>query len=188
MGLDIIKSISHKYGSDSRYVLAGGGNTSFKDEEYLYIKGSGTSLSAITSDGFVKMSRESLAKIWEKAYSPEQEKREAQVLSDMMASRCQGEEGKRPSVETLLHNLFTQPYVLHVHPAVVNGLTCSQEGKAAMERLFPDAIWVEETEPGYTLAVKCRKKIKRTSSSWRNVCEWWRSYLIWDLQWSKYRY
>ncbi|MBE6674275.1 MAG: SDR family NAD(P)-dependent oxidoreductase [Ruminococcaceae bacterium] len=159
MGLDIIKSISHKYGSDSRYVLAGGGNTSFKDEEYLYIKGSGTSLSAITSDGFVKMSRESLAKIWEKAYSPEQEKREAQVLSDMMASRCQGEEGKRPSVETLLHNLFTQPYVLHVHPAVVNGLTCSQEGKAAMERLFPDAIWVEETEPGYTLAVKCRKKI-----------------------------
>lgn len=164
MGLEIIKSISHKYGSDSRYVLAGGGNTSYKDEHYLYIKGSGTSLSTITSEGFVKMSRESLAKIWEKTYSLEPNKREAEVLSDMMASRCQGEEAKRPSVETLLHNLFVQPYILHVHPSMVNGITCSQEGKAAMERMFPEAIWVEETEPGYTLAAKCRERINEFES------------------------
>ena len=40
MGLEIIEKISHKYGADSRYVLAGGGNTSYKDDEYLYVKGS----------------------------------------------------------------------------------------------------------------------------------------------------
>ena len=68
MGLEIIKNISHKYGKDPRYVLAGGGNTSFKDENYLYIKGSGTSLANITSDGFVKLSRQRLDEIWEKAY------------------------------------------------------------------------------------------------------------------------
>ena len=44
MGLDVIERISHKYGSDGNFVLAGGGNASFKDEDYLYIKGSGTSL------------------------------------------------------------------------------------------------------------------------------------------------
>jgi len=159
MGLEIIEKISHKYGADSRYVLAGGGNTSFKDDKYLYIKGSGTSLATITADGFVKMVRESLEKIWKKVYSQEQDKREAEVLSDMMASRCIGEENKRPSVETLLHNLFAQKYVLHVHPAIVNGLTCSVEGKTAMERLFPEAIWIEETEPGYVLAAKCRERI-----------------------------
>jgi len=159
MGLEIIEKISHKYGSDPKFVLAGGGNTSYKDANFLYVKGSGVSLATITNDGFVKMSRESLAKIWEKTYSFEQNKREAEVLSDMMAARCVGEENKRPSVETLLHNLFSQTYVLHVHPATVNGLTCSQEGKCAMERMFPDAIWIEETEPGYILASKCREKI-----------------------------
>ena len=159
MGIEAIERISHKYGADSSFVLAGGGNTSFKDESYLYVKGSGTSLATITKEAFVKMSRESLAKIWDKTYSSEQEKREAEVLLDMMASRCVGEENKRPSVETLLHNLFAQPYVLHVHPAIVNGLTCSAEGKGAMERMFADAIWIEETEPGYVLAKKCRERI-----------------------------
>ncbi|MBQ7353064.1 MAG: class II aldolase [Clostridia bacterium] len=159
MGLEIIEKISHKYGSNPAYVLAGGGNTSYKNEEYLYIKGSGTSLATITKDGFVKMSREALANIWSKSYSREQDKREAEVLADMMASKCEGEESKRPSVETLLHNLFVQPYVLHVHPTMVNGLTCSQDGKNGMENMFPNAIWVEETEPGYTLACKCRERI-----------------------------
>ncbi len=164
MGLEIIERISHKYGADSRYVLAGGGNTSFKDEAYLYVKGSGTSLATIAADGFVKMSRYSLAKIWEKTYSTEEDKREAEVLCDMMASKCAGEENKRPSVETLLHNLFVQPYVLHVHPTMVNGLTCSLEGKGAMQRMFPEAIWIEETEPGYILAAKCRERINEYES------------------------
>ena len=127
MGLEIIANISHEYGSDHRYVLAGGGNTSFKDEEHLYIKGSGTSLSTITNDGFVKMSRKKLSDIWNKTYSENKDEREAEVLSDMMNSRCLGEENKRPSVETLLHNLFTQSYVLHVHPTIVNGITCPVE-------------------------------------------------------------
>ena len=168
MGIEIIERISHKYGTDPRYVLAGGGNTSYKDENYLYVKGSGTSLATITKDGFVKMSRKDLAKIWEKAYPQEADKREAEVLFDMMASRCEGEENKRPSVETLLHNLFEQSYVLHVHPPMVNGLTCSVEGKSAMERIFPEAIWVEETEPGYILASKCRERIAEYESKTGN--------------------
>lgn len=159
MGLEVIEKISHKYGSDSSYVLAGGGNTSYKNEDHLYIKGSGTQLATITADGFVKMSRESLADIWSKAYSAEQDKREAEVLADMMGAKCAGEENKRPSVETLLHNLFKQTYVLHVHPTKVNGLTCSLGGKALTEEMFSDAIWIEETEPGYTLAKKCRERI-----------------------------
>ncbi len=159
MGLEIIERISHKYGSDPSYVLAGGGNTSYKNAENIYIKGSGTQLATITSCGFVKMSREKLAKIWENTYSKEQDKREAEVLADMMGAKCVGEENKRPSVETLLHDLFTQTYVLHVHPTKVNGLTCSLGGKATMEEMFPSAIWIEETEPGYTLAKKCRERI-----------------------------
>ncbi len=159
MGLDVIAEISHKYGADARYVLAGGGNTSFKNKENLYIKGSGTALATITSEGFVKMSRDGLAKIWEKTYPKNKDAREAEVLKDMMDARCEGEENKRPSVETLLHNLFKQQYVLHVHPTIVNGVTCSQNGKEIVVELFENAIWVEETEPGYVLAAKCRDMI-----------------------------
>ncbi|MBQ9744404.1 MAG: class II aldolase/adducin family protein [Clostridia bacterium] len=159
MGLNVIAEISHFYGSDERYVLAGGGNTSFKNEENLYIKGSGTALATITPEGFVKMSRKMLADIWTKTYSEDKDKREAEVLKDMMNAKCEGEEGKRPSVETLLHNLFKQQYVLHVHPTMVNGLTCAVSGKSIVEALFDNAIWIEETEPGYVLAAKCRERI-----------------------------
>ena len=159
MGLNVIVRISHKYGSNPKYVLAGGGNTSYKDDKYLYIKASGTSLATVAEDGFVKMSRCALNSIWNKEYSANKDEREAEILCDMMASKCNGEENKRPSVETLLHNLFVQKYVLHVHPAMINGLTCSKEGKKAINEMFPTGIWVEETEPGYVLATVCRNKI-----------------------------
>ncbi len=171
MGLNIIAEISHKYGSDDKYVLAGGGNTSFKNEKNLYIKGSGTSLATITPDGFVKMSRTKLGEIWNKTYSQNKDEREAEVLKDMMSARCEGEENKRPSVETLLHNLFKQQFVLHVHPTMVNGITCSINGKKVVEQLFDNAIWIEETEPGYVLAAKCRERINEYEAKTGKLAE-----------------
>ena len=147
--------MSHRYGANPDFVLAGGGNTSVKDGDCLYIKGSGTSLATITEDGFVKMDRKRLDAIWNNTYSADAKIRESQVLGDMMGAML--DLGKRPSVETFLHNLFPQKYVVHLHPALVNGLTCSAEGKDAMEKLFgTDAIWVEECEPGFVLAKTVR--------------------------------
>lgn len=159
MSIETLVQFSNHYGSDPRFVLAGGGNTSWKTEQYLFVKGSGAALSTITADGFVKMDRRHLSAIWDREYPLESGEREAAVLADLMSARCVGEEAKRPSVETLLHDLFPQKYVLHVHPALVNGLGCSVDGASAVRDLFPDAVWVEETEPGYTLAQLCRKKM-----------------------------
>ena len=47
--LGALAAMSNKYGADPAYVLAGGGNTSFKSEELLWIKGSGTALATILS-------------------------------------------------------------------------------------------------------------------------------------------
>ncbi len=157
--LTTLTSYSHRYGADAEFVLAGGGNTSCKDENYLYIKGSGSPLATIEPSGFVKMERAKLAAMWEKTYSAVEAEREAEVLADMMAAKAPGEESKRPSVETLLHDLFKQTFVLHVHPAKVNGLTCSKGGAAFVAELFPEAVWVESTRPGYTLAALCREKL-----------------------------
>ena len=159
--LESLISMSHRYGADADYVLAGGGNTSFKTDEFLYIKGSGSSLATIREDQFVKMDRAALEAMWTKKYSSDVKEREAQVLSDMMNSRCKGEENKRPSVETLLHDLFPQKLILHVHPALINGLTCSKGAEAEMKKLFPEAIWVPSSNPGFVLALLCKELMDR---------------------------
>ncbi len=154
--LAALAAMSNKYGSNPDYVLAGGGNTSFKSEDRLWVKGSGTSLATIKAEDFVVLERPLLAEMWNAEYPKDEDAREAAVLKDMMDARIKGE-NRRPSVETLLHDLFPQRFVLHVHPAIVNGITCSKEGEAAMKRLFPEAVWVPACKPGYILALDCKK-------------------------------
>ncbi len=143
---------SRRYGSDPELVLAGGGNTSMKENGVLYVKGSGCSLSTIRADNFVAMDLEKLRDICKKEYPADDKTREALFLADVNATKKPGEENKRPSVEALLHALFPQRYVLHLHPALVNGLTCAVDGRRAAAKLFPEAIWVDACRPGYTLA------------------------------------
>ena len=156
--LAALAAMSNKYGANPEYVLAGGGNTSFKSADRLWIKGSGTALATIKPEDFVVLERGLLNQMWTADYPAEEAAREAAVLQDMMDARIKGET-RRPSVETLLHDLFPQQYILHVHPAIVNGITCSVEGAAAMKRLFPDAVWVDACKPGYILALECKEKM-----------------------------
>lgn len=159
MSLDALIDVSRAYGSDAEYVLLGGGNTSYKSDGVLYVKASGHALGTIDERGFVKMDLAKLDKIWEKQYSTDDQKREEQVLADMMACRLAGEES-RPSVEALLHALLPFAYVVHLHPALVNGITCSQEGEGAALRLFPSALWIEEVKPGFVLAKAVRDQME----------------------------
>ena len=50
MDLSTLVKMSNTYGSNPAYVLAGGGNTSVKDDTTLYVKGSGTQLATIKAD------------------------------------------------------------------------------------------------------------------------------------------
>jgi NAD(P)-dependent dehydrogenase (short-subunit alcohol dehydrogenase family)/rhamnose utilization protein RhaD (predicted bifunctional aldolase and dehydrogenase) len=154
-GMGKLIEMSHRYGGDARYVLAGGGNTSFKSGGVLYVKASGTRLSTIEEPGFVKMDMGKLSGMFEKPYPEGDKQREAEALQDMMDARLPGE-SMRPSVECMLHGLFPPAFVLHLHPALVNGLTCGTCGRQFCEELFGDgAVWVPLTKPGYTLAKAC---------------------------------
>jgi len=150
---------SNRYGADPRYVLAGGGNSSWKDESVMYVKSSGTRMATIKAEGFTGMSRERLKAILLKHYDrADDARREAAVLADLNGARLPGFESMRPSVETLLHELFPYAYVFHLHPALVNGLTCGARGEAAARELFGDsAVWVPEYKPGYELAKLCER-------------------------------
>ncbi len=148
--------LSREYGSDERYVLLGGGNTSVKDGDTLYVKASGYALGGITEKGFVKMSLRELEKMWSRDLPSDENDREKIVLQMMMDARLEGETG-RPSVEALLHALLPDTYVVHLHPAIVNGLTCSQSAGEGVHTYFPDSLWVPITNPGFILAKKIRE-------------------------------
>jgi len=158
--LSALSALSRRFGSDPDWVLAGGGNTSFKDAGRLYVKASGFSLGSIDESGFCTIDRGRLDAIWRAGYPEEAEARETAVLADLMAARAPGE-AKRPSVETLMHGLFPQAYVVHTHPAAINGITCGREGRAAFERLFgEEGIWVPFVDPGYVLARTVRIELE----------------------------
>ncbi len=158
--LEQLVSLSNRYGSDPKYVLAGGGNTSFKTDDTLYIKGSGTSLATIKAEDFVSMDRSKLNDMLKKEYPNEDAAREAEALLDIMAARMEGNGEKRPSVETLLHNLFPYKYVLHIHPTLVNALTCSVGAEDKARELFSDSfVWIPAYRPGYALSMLCANKM-----------------------------
>jgi rhamnose utilization protein RhaD (predicted bifunctional aldolase and dehydrogenase) len=153
MSIEYLMELSRFYGGKPEYVLAGGGNSSWKDGDDLYVKRSGVSMAEASADSFVKMDRKALARIWEKQYPEAGPERESAVLADIMAARRPGEEGKRPSVETLLHDMMPFAFIMHLHPALVNGLTCSRRGETAMREVFgEEPLWIPSTNPGYTLS------------------------------------
>ncbi len=65
-------------------------------------------------------------------------------------------------MEALLHALFPQAYVVHLHPALVNGMTCGQKGRESAEKLFGSrSVWVPVVNPGYILAKTVKDVIDR---------------------------
>ena len=159
--LERLIQASKMYGNNTDMVLVGGGNTSVKDEEVMYVKASGHALGSIDVTGFVKMDMKAMRAIWKKTYSADTEQREEEVLADMMAARCEGETA-RPSVEALLHSLLKDPFVIHMHPGLVNGVTCSQTGEQTIKRLFGDrSVWIPLVNPGYILAKVVKDAIEK---------------------------
>lgn len=154
--LEDLALASRRYGSDLQFVFLGGGNTSFKTDDTLYIKPSGVTLSRIQASDFVAMDRCGIRKLYTAAIPPQAGARE-ELVKTMMADAVRPAGGGRPSVEAPLHELMPQKFVIHLHPAKVNGMTCAVDGAATCGRLFPDALWVDYIDPGATLALEIKK-------------------------------
>ncbi len=156
--LDKITELSHEF-STPEYIQGGGGNTSAKNQETLWIKPSGVTLAELTEDMFVAMDRRKLAKLFEAKMPAESSAREAAVMDLMMTAMYPYSSG-RPSVEAPLHDTLDATFVVHTHPYIVNGMTCSRNAAEVCKRLFPEALWVEYVDPGYTLCSVVRGRIK----------------------------
>jgi len=155
--LQTITKLSHEFGT-SDYVRGGGGNTSCKDEFTLWVKPSGTTLSGLTSETFVALDKAKLSELYTIEPPTDSAARESLVKVKMEQSVLPGTPG-RASVEAPLHDSLKARYVVHTHPFIVNGMTCSKNGKAVCNELFPFALWLDYIDPGYTLCMKVREAI-----------------------------
>jgi NAD(P)-dependent dehydrogenase (short-subunit alcohol dehydrogenase family)/rhamnose utilization protein RhaD (predicted bifunctional aldolase and dehydrogenase) len=159
--LSELVALSRLFGSDPEYTLGGGGNTSFKTPTHLYIKGSGAALADIDAAGFVRLDRARLQAMWQRSYPEEPQAREALVTEVLLAAREKGEEAKRPSVETPLHDFFSEPYVVHTHPSLVNGLGASRRSREETQVLFGERVlWIPTVNPGFQLAATVREEME----------------------------
>ena len=126
---------SRLIGGNPDLVLQGGGNTSLKTRDTLYVKGTGADLAAVGEEHFTALDLYRLRRLLD---DPQ--------LSD--AERMHGIEGckkqaqaAKPSIETLMHAALPYAYVEHAHAdavlAVANVENCTQTCAEVFGELAP---------------------------------------------------
>ena len=159
-GLENLIKISQFYGKNPEMVIAGGGNTSYKNDENIWVKASGHALATITEEGFAKLDRKKLGLISEKTYSADPFERERQIKDDLMEATITKD--RRPSVETSMHDVIEYAYVVHLHPTKVNGLMCGNEVEEYLDELFGDqVVYIPYIDPGYVLFKEVEKQLSQ---------------------------
>lgn len=156
--LSIITNLSHEFGTPE-YVKGGGGNTSYKDASTLWVKPSGTTLSGLKEETFVTLNRAKVNELYDVETPAEPHARE-ELVKNFMGEAILNNAG-RPSVEAPLHNILETKFVVHTHALLVNGMTCAKDGELVSKRLFPDALWVEYIDAGYTLCMELHGRINQ---------------------------
>jgi rhamnose utilization protein RhaD (predicted bifunctional aldolase and dehydrogenase)/NAD(P)-dependent dehydrogenase (short-subunit alcohol dehydrogenase family) len=158
--MDQLVKLSRWLGSDPEFVIAGGGNTSLKTDDRLFVKASGTSLSSIDAGGFVEMARAPLGRLLEQDLDPDPDAREARFKQAILAARIYPDRGQRPSVECVLHNLIPRRFVVHAHTTLVNVIACCRGGEALAGEIFGERIlWIPYVNPGFTLAKNLNRSL-----------------------------
>lgn len=144
--------ISQFYGKNKDFTIASGGNTSVKNDEVMYVKASGFELGKIGEEGYVAMDRILLDTLKTRKYSKDEKQREAEVKSDLLKSRVYPELNQRPSVEASVHHAIRYKFVIHMHPTLVNAVTCAKNAQKTIGELYGDeAIFIPYITPGYIL-------------------------------------
>ncbi len=157
--LEAVTELSHAFGS-AEHVKGGGGNTSCKQADTLWVKPSGTTLAALTPDRFVALDRARLARLYRETPPDGPAAAREAWVKERMDAAVRPETPGRASVEAPLHDTLAARFVVHTHPAACNGMTCAVGGEAAAARLFPEALWIPYVDPGYTLCREVRSAVR----------------------------
>ena len=138
---------SRLLGSDQDLVLHGGGNTSVKIDDILYVKGSGWDLGTIEKEGFSPAKIKALLSLleYEKLSDSEMVRYQKEALTDKSAPN--------PSIEAILHALIPYKFVDHTHADAVVTISNTVEGGERIEALYGENyLIIPYVMPGFELA------------------------------------
>jgi NAD(P)-dependent dehydrogenase (short-subunit alcohol dehydrogenase family)/rhamnose utilization protein RhaD (predicted bifunctional aldolase and dehydrogenase) len=159
-----LAAVSRQYGADQDYICLGGGNTSFKTADTLYIKPSGVSLAEIQAGQFIRLDRKAVSRIFTEPLPEDVWQREAAVKA-LMEGAVRPVGSGRASVEAPVHHAIDYAFVVHLHPPLVNGMTCARDGQATCARLFPEALWLEYCNPGAALSLVMQAELQKAKAA-----------------------
>ena len=138
-----VRAYCAQVGSDPLLVQGAGGNASWKDGDVLWVKASGTWLvDAKDKDIFVPVDLRALT--------------EAISKNDFLSSPVVIEDSiHKPSIETILHGLMPQKYVIHLHHVEALAHLVRMNAREKLIGLvngFSAPIFIEYFKPGADLA------------------------------------
>ena len=143
--LIIFKKISKYCGERFDLVQAGGGNTSVKINELMFIKASGYNLTNIDEEnGYTVINNKLLL-----------EDINANTTKDVIEYNFIG--NKRGSIETFMHS-FLKKYTVHLHPIQINRILVSKKAIEIINEIYPNSLIIEYLTPGIKVCNKIREK------------------------------
>ena len=140
---DLIK-LAKFIGSSIDFVQGAGGNVSYKKNNVLWIKASGTRLKDVEKQNiFVDLNLEKTKK--------------QVLLTENLIECCLGQPANsnlKPSIETAIHSLLPHTFVAHAHSigAIALSTQANAPSKLAKVRLDIEKVFVPYAKPGIPLA------------------------------------
>jgi HAD superfamily hydrolase (TIGR01549 family) len=139
-----LKQMSRYVGERFDLVQAGGGNSSVKHDEWMFIKASGINMSNITeSAGYVVVNN--------KAILEDIKKKVKDVINYNVLSNTRG------SIETYMHSILKK-YTLHIHPIQVNRILITKNARTYFSNRFPQALIIDYFTPGIKICDEIKSK------------------------------
>lgn len=140
-----LKTISKYCGERLDLVQAGGGNTSVKIKNIMFIKASGFKLSNVTeNDGYVSINNNELLSDLSN-----------NTLKKLTNYNIHG--SLRGSIETYMHGILKK-YTVHLHPIQINKILIMKNSKIIINKLFPESLFVDYITPGIKVFNEIKKK------------------------------
>ncbi|MDF1881591.1 class II aldolase/adducin family protein, partial [Sulfurimonas sp. MAG313] len=153
---------SQLLGKDMDLVLHGGGNTSVKIKDKLYVKGSGWNLDTIEEAGFPGVDLETLINMAKLDFLSD---------TDMVSQQRDALEDKNspnPSIEAILHAIIPFKFVDHTHADAVVSISNTPQGKERLKELYgPNMLFIDYVMPGFLLAKEIFEQTKEVD--WKNL-------------------
>lgn len=138
---------SQLLGQEKSLVLHGGGNTSIKIGDTLYVKGSGWNLDTIEKPGFSPVNLDILLEM-----ATRESLSDTQMVAEQRAAMSD-QSFPNPSIEAILHAIIPYDYVDHTHADAVVTLTNIPNGKALIQNLYGEnMLIIDYVMPGFDLA------------------------------------